>query len=255
MSGTVIIAAMEREVQSLVKGWRQGSISAGQRSFRTFEQGDCLLVISGIGRQHAEAAARAAVEQFRPAHIISAGVAGALIRSLKAGSVVTPNVVVDAVDGAEYRCSVEPGGVIGGGVLVSADEIAGSQAKQQLVERFHGLVVDMEAAGVAKIAKDAGIGFRCAKAISDEVDFVLPPLNRFVDENGNFRSAAFAGWATLRPWQWARVIALAQNTNKAARNLCDWLEKNLAAARIAASIVTLGRAEFRDVAPGRQQTQ
>jgi len=252
VSGTVIIAAMEREVQPLVRGWRRNSLSDGTQSFSVFENGDRVLVISGIGRANAEAAARAAIAHYQPAQLVSVGLAGALIRSLKAGSVVTPNVVVDAADGAEYRCTVETGAVVGGGVLVSATEIASSDDKQQLVERFHGLVVDMEAAGVARAAQEAGIGFRCVKAISDEADFVMPPLARFVDASGSFQSGRFAAWAAVRPWWWMRVAALGRNTSKAARTLCEWLEKNMGASAASAEVVKLGRAEMRDVIPGRR---
>jgi adenosylhomocysteine nucleosidase len=241
MNRTVIIAAMEREIRPLVRGWHVSSISDRVRSFAAFEKDERVVVISGIGRKHAEAAARVAIAQYRPAQLISAGLAGALIRSLKAGSVVTPNVVVDAADGAEYRCTLENGGVVGGGVLVSAAEIADAMAKPKLVEQFHGLVVDMEAASVARAAQDAGVGFRCVKAISDEADFVMPPLAQFVDREGNFQSRRFAAWTAVRPWQWARVIKLGRNTSKAVRALCDWLEKNLTPDRVAAEVVTLKR--------------
>src|SRR5689334_18676534 len=107
MSRTVIIAAMEREVEALVDNWQQRSINAGSRNFRAFEKEEFAVVISGIGRRHAEEAARAALAQYRPTQLVSVGFAGALIRSLKAGSVVTPNVVVDAADGVEHRCSFE----------------------------------------------------------------------------------------------------------------------------------------------------
>jgi len=259
MSRTAVIAAMEREVKPLIsgkkifgklifgkkpRGWRPRSISDGSRSFRAFEKDELLVVISGIGRGHAEAAARRAVAEWRPAQMISAGVAGALIRSLKAGSVVTPNVVVDAADGKEYRTSVEAGGVVGGGILVSAEEIAGGEAKRGLVERFHALVVDMEAAGVARAAADAGVAFRCVKAISDEADFVMPPLKKFVDEEGNFHSGRFALWTMARPWQWAKVAALGSNTAKAVNALCQWLEKNLSS-RAAGGVVTL-KTELQD---------
>jgi adenosylhomocysteine nucleosidase len=250
MSRTVIIAAMEREVQPLVHGWRRSSISDGARRCAMFEAGEWAVVISGIGGGHAEAAARAAIAQYNPTQLISAGLAGALIRSLKAGSVFMPNVVVDAADGSEYRCTTEGGGVVGGGVLVSAGEIAGMEAKQKLVERFHGLVVDMEAASVAKVAKEAGLAFRCVKAISDEADFVMPPLARFVDAAGNFQSNRFVVWAAVRPWQWSRVAALGRNTSKAVRALCDWLERNLAS-RPPAEVVRLKETEFRAAVPER----
>lgn len=252
MTRTVIIAAMEREIEPLVRGWERTAISDGSRSFVAFEKGEDVVVISGIGRGHAEAAAGAAIVQCRPDQIISAGLAGALIRSLRAGSVVTPNLVVDADDGTEYRCAVDSGGTVGGGVLVTAAEISGSDAKQKLVEHFHGLVVDMEAAGVASAAKQAGIEFRCVKAISDEADFVMPPLARFVDETGNFHSGKFVAWAAARPWHFVRVLKLGRNTKKAVQALCEWLEKNVPEDAARAEVARLKAAELRDAVPGRR---
>lgn len=252
MKRTVVIAAMEREVKPLVRGWQRMTLSAGDRSLTAFERGDQAVVISGIGRKNAEVAARAAVARYQPAMLVSAGLAGALIRSLKAGSVVTPNVVVDAADGMEYRCTAESGGVVGGGVLVTASEIAGSDDKAKLVEQFHALVVDMEAAGVARVTQEAQAGFRCVKAISDEADFVMPPLAKFVDTAGNFQSGKFAAWAAIRPWQWARVIALGRNSSKAIRGLCEWLEKNLSGDMPTAGVVTLERAGLRGAVPERR---
>lgn len=246
-----MIAAMEREVAPLVRGWHRTTVPDGQRSLVAFEREDHVVVISGIGGKNAESAARAAVAQYGPSALISIGLAGALIRSLKAGSVVTPNVVVDAANGNEYRCAAA-GNTPGGGILVTADAIASANARQQLVDRFHALLVDMEAAGVAKVAQDAQLGFRCVKAISDEADFVMPPLAQFVDQDGNFRSGKFAAWTALRPWHWIKVTTLGRNSNRATRALCAWLEKNLAASVTSAEVVTLKRAELSDVVPERR---
>jgi len=185
------------------------------------------------------------VQQYRPSLLISAGLAGALIRSLKAGSVFTPSVVVDAADGAEYRC-VADGNHVSGGILVSSGEIAGEEAKKELVTRFHGLVVDMEAAGVAKVAQQEQIGFRCVKAISDEADFAMPPMVRFIGADGTFQSGRFAAWAAVRPWQWARIAALARNSRRASVALCDRLRNDLASGAQRKEIATLNRAELLD---------
>src|SRR5579871_3953319 len=107
MSKIAIIAAMERELAPLVRGWKKGSLTSGSREFTFFESEGLVVVICGIGCKNSELAAQAVVEQFKPAGLISVGLAGALIRSLKVGSIFTPNVVVDAADGAEYRCSVD----------------------------------------------------------------------------------------------------------------------------------------------------
>lgn len=246
MKRTVVMVAMEREVRPLVRGWQRASMGCDGRSLVAFEREEQAVVISGIGRNNAQRAARAAVTAYQPTTLISAGLAGALIRSLKAGSVITPNVVVDAADGTEYRCTAETGGLVGGGVLVTAAEIAGTDAKAKLVEQFHGLAVDMEAAGVARAAQETQTAFRCVKAISDEADFVMPPLKKFVDATGSFRSGRFATWAALRPWHWAKVIVLGRNSSKATTALCEWLEKNFARDKPSHQIVTLNRAELPD---------
>lgn len=246
MSRIAIIAAMEREIAPLVRGWQRGALPSGEGKFMLFERDGAVAVVSGIGCKNAEQAARAVVNQHRPALLISVGLAGALIRSLKVASVFTPNVVVDAADGAEFRCAAD-GNHVSGGVLVSAAEIAGAEAKRELVNRFHGLVVDMEAAGVARVAQQEQIGFRCVKAISDEADFVMPPLEKFLNAAGEFQNGKFALWAALRPWQWARVAVLARNSKRAIKALSDRLQTDLASGLQSQGIVTLNRAEFLEV--------
>jgi adenosylhomocysteine nucleosidase len=243
MRKTAIIAAMERELAPLVQGWKKSTLSSGGKAFTLFENDGLIAIISGIGCKNAALAARAVVEKFHPSALMSAGLAGALIRSLKVGSIFTPNVVVDASDGAEYRC-VPESSRISGGVLVSAAEIAGVDAKKQLVQDFHALVVDMEAAGVAKIAQASNIDFRCVKAISDEADFAMPPMGKFLGPDGNFQTAKFAAWAAVRPWQWPRVAALARNSSKATRALCGWLARNLTIGLHPEEIVTLNTPEL-----------
>jgi adenosylhomocysteine nucleosidase len=246
MNKIAIIAAMEREIAPLVRGWHRGTVSSGERKFMLFEGDGVAAVVSGIGCKNAQLAARTVVTQYRPALLLSVGLAGALIRSLKAGSVFTPNVVVDAADGTEYRCTAD-GNHVSGGVLVSSGEIAGIEGKRELVNRFHGLVVDMEAAGVARVAHQEQIGFRCVKAISDEADFAMPPMGRFLNATGEFQSGKFALWTALRPWQWARVAALARNSKRATESLCNRLRNDLAAGSQSREVVTLNRAEFSDV--------
>ncbi|HJX85751.1 MAG TPA: hypothetical protein VJ723_15530 [Candidatus Angelobacter sp.] len=227
MSKIAVITALERELQPWVRGWNQIAIDQNGRRLRGYEKDGTIAVAGGIGCARSEQAANAVVAKCRPQMLISAGLAGALIRSLKVGSVITPNVTVDAASGAEYR-SVFGAEMVGGGILVSANEIAESKdVRADLVERFHALAVDMEAAGVARVAQQEQIAFRCVKAISDEADFQMPPLNKFVDAEGNFQTGKFAVWTSVRPWYWGRTIALAQNTKRATQALCDWLARNV----------------------------
>jgi len=221
MSIIAIIVALERELAPFVRNWKLVSFSYSGHEFRAYEHESLVAIAGGIGRRAAEIAAQAIVAQYKPQVLISAGLAGALLHSLKVGSVITPNVVVDAATGKEYRSEV------GGGVLVTADEIANTTSKATLVEKFHALAVDMEAAAVAEVAQQNAIAFRCVKAISDEADFVMPPLIQFVDETGSFQNGRFMAWAALRPRQWPKVISLARNSSRASLALCDWLKLHI----------------------------
>lgn len=219
-----IIAALDREIQPLVRGW--------QRTDAGYRQDDTLVVAGGIGYEAARRAAQAVVKEFRPQMLVSAGFAGALIGTLKVGNVLLPNVIIDGRNGMEYRCNFGEG-ILGGGILVSAAQIAGAESgdgesKRELAEKFHALAVDMEAAGVAGVAQEEGIGFRCVKAISDEADFPMPPMNRFINPEGRFNVSGFAAWAVVRPAVWSPVIALARNSSRASRALCAWLQEKSA---------------------------
>src|SRR5215470_4085135 len=123
MKKAAIIAALDRELHPLVEGWARTFLQSGGRSLVCYEHKDMVAIAGGIGCERAEQAARAAVASFQPEVLISAGLAGALIRSLKVASIVTPNVIVDAARGVEYRCQLG-GDVVGGGVLVSSGAIA-----------------------------------------------------------------------------------------------------------------------------------
>src|SRR5258708_24461513 len=182
-------------MQPLVRGW--------QRTDAGCRQDDTLVVAGGIGYEAARRAAQAVVKEFRPQMLVSAGFAGALIGTLKVGNVLLPNVIIDGRNGMEYRCNFGEG-ILGGGILVSAAQIAGAESgdgesKRELAEKFHALAVDMEAAGGAGGAQEEGIGFRWVKTISHEAHFPTPPTNTLVSTEGRFNDSRFSPSAALRP--------------------------------------------------------
>jgi adenosylhomocysteine nucleosidase len=233
----VIVAALERELAPLIADWELSTLEASGRSLICYEGPGAVAVFSGMGCRRSEEAARAAAKKYAPQALISVGLAGALIRSLKAGNIVLPNVLIDAASGTEYRCNFGAD-VIGGGVLVSNFEIAMKRTKPELVECFHALVVDMEAAGVAKVAMEEDLRFRCVKAISDELDFDMPPLNQFVAD-GELETGKLMRWALSHPRYWAVLVSLGRKSRRASRALCDWLRTNLAGNLPVARVVTL----------------
>lgn len=221
MSTIAIIAALDRELAPLVRSWQSTRIAEGRSTFRVFQHQNVVAVAAGIGCGAATLAATAIMRNYRPQVLISAGMAGALVNGLQVGSVITPNIVIDAATGKEHRSES------GEGVLVTAVEVASSISRQALADRFHAVAVDMEAAAVAEVARQEGITFRCVKAISDDAAFEMPPLNRFINQQGRFQSASFTFWLLAHPKYWRRTLILARNSSYAAEILCNWLEQHV----------------------------
>ncbi len=214
-----IVAAMPREVRSLVRGWAWSEREHEGRRFRFFESESAVVVCGGIGADAARRACEAVISLYGPVQVVSAGFGGALEPSLKAGDVVSPRLVIDASDGSRME-------VAGGdGVLVSFGTVAGPEQKAKLALAYGARVIDMEAAAVARAAQARGVRFRAVKAISDESGFALPPVERFVDAAGRFHSGRFAAFVAIRPWLWESVLRLARNSSKASRALCSALAK------------------------------
>jgi adenosylhomocysteine nucleosidase len=212
-----IVAALEREVRPLIKGWRAVQSEADRRGIIYFEHGEAMVVCGGIGSEAARRAAEAVIAHYAPATIYSAGFAGALTPELKVGDLLLPGRVINAGDGS----SVTVDG--GEGVLVTFGSIAGPEQKKNLREAYAARAVDMEAAAVARAAQARGVRFAAVKVISDEVGFVFPSMARFVNGRGEFLQWKFAAYTAVRPWLWPRVAQLMRNSARASRALCERL--------------------------------
>lgn len=220
MPEVAIVAALEREISSLVRNWTASDREYSGRSFRFFEFEQRVAVCGGIGPQAARRATEAVISLYKPSLVLSVGFAGALDGSLQVGHVFEPCLVIDASDGSRTATGV------GSGVLVSFGSVAGPEQKARLANSYQAQAVDMEAASVAKAAEAHGLRFGAVKVVSDDAGFEMPSLERFVGSDGSFASGRFALHAALRPWTWGVVIRLARNSAKAARQLCDYLQKH-----------------------------
>jgi adenosylhomocysteine nucleosidase len=216
-----IVAAMEPEVAPLIRSWKVREIEQGGRRYRMFESSEAVLICGGIGAAAARRATEAVIQVAQPARVLSVGFAGALDSTLKVADVFEPRFVVNASDGARTDTRA------GEGTLVSFGSVADREQKQRLGKAYAAVAVDMEAAVVAQGAQSRGVGFAALKAISDAADFTLPPTERFVAGDGQFRAGAFVAHVLLRPWLWGRTIALARNGARASRALCGAIAEYL----------------------------
>jgi len=221
MPRIAIVAAMEREVAPLIRKWQSKSIERDGSRSTIYRTGEAALICAGIGSAAARRATETIIRETQPSHILSVGFAGALDAALKVGHIFEPRVVIDASDGSRTDTGY------GSGTLLTVAAVAGMDQKLKLRDAYRANAVDMEAAAVAQGAAVRGITFGVVKAISDEVDFVMPPVARFVRADGKFRSGRFALHVGVRPWLWRATISLAVSSAKASQALCAAIERYL----------------------------
>jgi nucleoside phosphorylase len=209
-----VVVAMARELAPMLHGMRSERVDG----IDFFESTDIAVAVGGIGRKAASRAAEALIRRYSPGVLISAGLVGALTPKLKVGDVVEVKEVVDA-DSSEI---FETGRA--GAVLLTESGVAGPADKPIDAQRFSADIVDMEASAEAEVAKQYGVEFMALKAVSDEVNFAMPPLGKFVSDRGKFETLRFLAWVSIRPKWWSVVRQLNDNSNLAAANLSKALD-------------------------------
>ena len=219
-----IIVAMKREVEPLLKAWRkQGKkIRRGKYgSASSYRCDNVVVLVSLIGAEFAAYAAKMAVDSIKAERIISAGLAGGLRIGMEPGSVIRPAEVIDGSTGEKYATV----GHRRQGLLVTMASVSSREEKQRLAAMFDADAVDMEAAAVAKVARMSGTPFLAVKAISDPLEFEMPPMDRFIGRWGKLNLLKLIGYAALRPRTWGALNALRKNSRIASEALAEELKK------------------------------
>jgi adenosylhomocysteine nucleosidase len=109
--------------------------------------------------------------------------------------------------------------------LVTARRVILRDEKRQMAEDFGAMLVDMEAATVARLARVRDIPFYCYKAVSDSVDDALPDLNRYITPKGEMRTKRFAAVAMVQPRYWPALLRMGKNSSVGAAALADDVRK------------------------------
>jgi adenosylhomocysteine nucleosidase len=208
-----IVAAMPGEVAPLARAAGLKQVAKG--CVTVLESDQYVVAFAGMGRERALDACRAVSERGPVSQLISYGWVGALRSGLPAMSVWRPALVIDAETGERFTVSDAQDGP----TLVTVSRIAGAAAKEALLRQWQADLVDMEAAHVARFAREHGIPFGCLRAVSDAHDAKLPDMNAFNTADGQFQIARFVRWLALRPWWWPAVVRMGKHASASARTL------------------------------------
>jgi len=219
MTRTAIIAAMPGELKPLVGGWPHGTRNGVDFWAQRDSEDEWIAACAGAG-QAAATRAFAAIEDGGPIDLIfSIGWAGALSASFAPGSAWNVAGVIDVQTGERFRCDAGAGDVW----LATSPRVADAQEKHRLGSTYRAGLVDMEAAAVARLAAMREIPFYCIKGVSDGIDADLPDFNRFLATDGKLQLGRLVLFAILRPRYWPALLAMGENSKKAAKSIADSL--------------------------------
>lgn len=212
-----IIAALAGELKPLVRGWQKRG-----RNLWVGRVAECeaAAIAGGIGAGAAERAAERVFAEFGPEALLSYGWAGALTCAVKPPTACAISEVIDAGSGQRFATQFA-----GGYRLITLNRVAGANEKRGLAEKYQSVLVDMEAAAVARIACARNVPFYCFKGVSDGYDDQLPDFSRFIDDAGGLRIAAFLAYAAVRPKYWPSMQRLSGNSRAAATGLAGLLKE------------------------------
>lgn len=215
-------AAVQPALRDVVPGpaartWR-GRLADGRR---------CALLQTGVGLARAAAAAVGAPEAGA---FVSIGCAGALVADLRCGDVVVATAVLrldeagsvlDSLPaaappalGASADAAARPG------VVASSPVVLAAAAAKAAAARSGALVVEMEAAAIAAVARARGIACSTVRVVLDEAADAVPALPGVLDDaTGEIRPLGALRTLASRPWAWPAVARVARQRRVAAARL------------------------------------
>jgi nucleoside phosphorylase len=248
----VLLAALEEEASGLRRRMALapegvaglcGLAYAGQ-----YRQQSVLLVCTGMGRQRAEASAKAVLARCQATAVISIGFSGSLQGWLQVGDLVlaselmgitgpggneTEPTIYQANQGllraATEALGATPLRVVLGPTVTAPGIITTPAGKRDLSWQTGALAVDMESYWVARAASDRGFPFLALRAISDAQEDLLPPFHQILDADGDPSARRLAAHLSREPGSLVALVRLAWNAGQARRALTTGVACTVAA--------------------------
>jgi adenosylhomocysteine nucleosidase len=257
-----VLTALATEAEALAgpgKTRKKRADSSGIPGPFTSADGTIKIIQCGIGCDDLH---RHAVPWLKNTVIVgNIGVSGGLAPDLKPGTVILGNQIL--TDGklqgryqAAYSPSVQLLNILEktlqqsgqsyklGSLLCTPQPIASPDAKSAAYRETGALAVDMESAGAAEAARQAGLPFFCIRVICDPAEQqVETKLFIGVDSQGNNRPLRLINPLVRQPWLLVQLLRMAWDFNQACASMqrvWEVVQKPLAAAAGSELIIDQG---------------
>ncbi|HXK01576.1 MAG TPA: hypothetical protein VMS37_04185 [Verrucomicrobiae bacterium] len=200
-------------------------VAADTMEFRGMpRRSDWILKANGVGAVQAAAAVDRALEEFRPAAVVSTGFCGALDPNLQVGDVV---VATEVASGGVRFAALAPRGAQDArlGVVASIDHVAQTAAEKLRLFASGAIAVEMEAGGVAERAAAHGLPFFCIKAVTDLAsEDMANDFNSALRPDGHFATIEILSSSLRQPLtRIPELIRLRKRCARAAMSLGEFI--------------------------------
>jgi len=166
-----VLAPMQPELKAIVKSFGLQPAPGDPVFSHRGTAGDWSVasLVTGMGPALARDATRRALAAAPFTHVMVIGIAGGLDPDLPVGSLMVPERVQLHPDGPVYRTHPIAPREAAGGLMTTDGLFDDDDVWRPILERGFG-AVDMEAAGVAEVCEEAGVGWSVYRGISDRPD-------------------------------------------------------------------------------------
>ena len=181
------------------------------------------ILLTGIGRQNAERAIRAALAESRPSLVLTCGFAGGLEPKLTHGEVVF------STDDSQLKQRLLAAGAREGKIFCADRVAVTAEEKWSLWQKTGADAVDMESEIIRNICREQGIPSATVRVISDIAGEDLPlDFNALSKPDQSLDFAKLALAVLMSPGKIPALLRLQKQTSSAAERLAAVLAKVLA---------------------------
>lgn len=184
---------------------------------------EILAAANGVGVQRATAALDAALAVFQPHILVSTGFCGALAPDLALNDIVVATEVTDG-ETRYPAASLENPRPYRRGVVRTSRRVAQTSTDRSILHAAGAMVVEMEAAAVARRAQSRGIPFYCIKVVTDLAGETLAnDFNKALRADGHFDTIILLQGTLRHPFaRIAELVRLARRCVQATRVMGDF---------------------------------
>lgn len=219
----LFVAADPRELSGWIDRWenvRPVPLAVNWARTGKWKGRAVAAIANGAG---AERAFTAGIIAGKISAVCSTGFCGALDSELNIGDVVVATEVGDGT--RTWPAGFPAGPQAVQGPVVTIDRVAQTAAEKSGLRASGAVIVEMEAAGVARAAEDRGIPFYCIRAVSDLANETFAnDFNAALTADGRFSIVRLVAGAFASPQKrFAELLRLRRRTAVASKKLGEFL--------------------------------